>query len=261
VLPAITTGAGQRISFVLLNDSNSEMTGTVEIDGQLTTYAIPPNGAFVRELSDDVRPLATGFGVVRANDGSAPSAYAIVTTERRDRSLESAHIVSSHQEGTLLWGFVNTTASLLRHGDIDVELSLVNEGPVPATVYLELFDVDGNSSGRAEQIVPLGRRDQLSLEDVFGRSPIKGTLRIFADSDVAATLQRKVETIIGDTVLSDIPLQANPENSVESTTIPTFVDGSGFSTEILMMNIGRTARAGALSVRGETGDLQTIILR
>ena len=73
-----------------------------------------------------------------------------------------------------MWAPVNTYPSLLRHGDIDVELSLVNEGPVPATVYLELFDLDGNSLAKHERIVPLGRRVQLSLEDVFGASPVAG---------------------------------------------------------------------------------------
>ena len=41
----------------------------------------------------------------------------------------------------------------------------INEGRVPATAYIELFDLDGNSTTKLERIVPLGRRVRLSLED------------------------------------------------------------------------------------------------
>ena len=261
VLPVVTTGAGQRITYVLLNASSQHMAGTVEIDGQTTAYSIPSGGVFVSKTDADTRPLATGFGIIRASEGRAPSAYALVLTERRDRSLASAHLVSSHQEGTLFWGPVDTFPSLLRHGDIEMELSLVNEGVVPATVYLELFDIDGNSAGKVEQIVPLGRRDQISLEDAFGRSPLRGTLRVFADAQVAVALQRKVENIVGDVVMTDVALQATPESTTASMILPVFADGSGVATEMLLMNTGRADVEGVLRVRADTGDVQTMILR
>ncbi len=261
VLPAITTGAGQRISYVLLNPSTEPVSGTLEVDGQTTEYSILPGGVFVNETGGDIRPLATGYGIIRASEGQAPSGFALVMTERRDRSLSSAHSVGSHQEGTLFWGPVDTYPSLLRHGDIEAELSLVNEGTVPATVYLELFDIDGKSSGKVEQIVPLGRRAQLSLEDAFGRSPLRGTLRVFSDVQVGATLQRKVKNVVGDIVVTDIPLQPTPEEPMDSIIFPLFADGSGSATELLMMNTGRTDQEGSLRVRSQSGEVQAMILR
>ena len=261
VLPVITTGAGQRLTYVLLNSSDEVMAGTLELGGQTESYSIPAGSVFVNEIRDDVRPLATEFAIIRASEGRAPSAHAFVMTERRDRSLASAHLVSSHQEGTIFWGPVDTYPTLLRHGDIEAELSLVNEGPVPATVYLELFDIDGNSAGKVEQIVPLGRRDQLSLEDAFGRSPLRGTLRVFADAQVAVALQRTVENVVGDLVVTDIPMQPTPERAIESMIMPIFADGSGVATAISMMNTGRTGTDGALRVRGQTGQVQTLVLR
>jgi hypothetical protein len=261
VLPAVTTGAGQRVTYVLLNSTDQPMTGTLDVDGQTITYSIVPGGAFVNESGEDTRPLATGSGIIRAAEGPAPTAYALSMTERRDRSLASAHIVPSHQEGTLFWGPVDTYPSLLRHGDIEMTLDLANEGPVPATVYLELFDTDGVSSGRVEQIVPLGRRDELSLEDAFGRSPIRGTLRVFSDAPIVAALRRTVENVIGERIVTDIPLQPNPESAIDSLIFPLFADGSGIATEMLMMNSGRTDRTGSLRVRGEAGEVLTMILR
>ena len=261
VLPAITTGAGRRVSYVLLNPTDEPMAGTIEADGQEIGYSISPGGAFVSESGDDIRPLATDFGIVRASSGAAPSAYAISVTERRDRSISNVRVTSSHQEGTLFWAPVDTYPSLLRHGDADMTLNLVNEGRVPATVNLELFDIDGNSSGTVEQIVPLGRSDQISLEDAFGRSPIRGTLRVFADAQIVASLQRTVDNVLGEEIVTDIPLQPNPSASIDAMILPLFADGSGFATQMLLMNTGRDASSGALRIREETGDVRTAILR
>ncbi len=260
VLPAVTTGAGQQIAYVLLNATDAAMAGVLEIDGGLVNYEIAPGSVFVQETLQDTRPAATGFGIVRAVRGSAPSAAALVLAERRDASIRSAHLVTSHQEGTLMWAPVTTYPSLLRHGDIDVELSLVNEGPVPATVYLELFDLDGNSTAKHERIVPLGRRVELSLEDVFGRSPLRGSVRVFSDSDVAALLQRKTVNILGDPVVTNLPLQPEKDGA-DSLVYPRFANGEGSATELLVINTGQSARQGALRVRSSEGEPQTLVLR
>ena len=261
VLPAVTTGAGQRIAYVLLNDSDEAVEGTLEIDAQSIPYSVPPVGAFVSETGGDTRPLATGFGIVRAIRGEAPSAYAVVMSETREQRISSIHVVPSHQEGTLFWAPVDTYPGILRHGDIDVDLSLVNEGRVPATVYLELFDLDGNSTARLERIVPLGRRVQLSLEDAFGETPLRGTLRVFADVQVAAALQRRLVNVVGDTIVTDIPLQPTPESPADKIVFPFYANGEGASTEMLVINSGRNAHEGSLRVRDTSGEVQTTMLR
>ena len=261
VLPAVTTGAGQRIAYVLLNASEEAVGGTLEIDGQSIPYSVPPAGAFVSETGGDTRPLATGFGIVRATRGDAPSAFAVAISENREQRLSSVHVVPSHQEGTLFWAPVDTFPDILRHGDIDVELSLVNEGRVPATVYLELFDLDGNSTAKLERIVPLGRRVQLSLEDAFGKTPLRGTLRVFADVQVATALQRKLVNVVGDTIVTDIPLQPMPESPAERVIFPFFANGEGASTEMLVVNTEQTSHDGSLRVRDASGEVQTTILR
>ena len=159
-----------------------------------------------------------------------------------------------------MWAPVNTYPSLLRHGEIDVELSLVNEGPVPATVYLELFDLDGNSTARLERIVPLGRRVHLSLEDAFGLSPLRGTVRVFSDSAVAALLQRRTVNVLGDLVVTNVPLQ--PARQAEDSFLyPRFENGEGSATELLVVNTGRSDRQGKLRIRSPDGEARTVVLR
>ena len=260
VLPSVTTGAGQQVTYVLLNPTDEPVAGVFEIDGGTVNFEIAPGGVFVQETQQDTRPAATGYGIVRAIRGAAPSAAVLVLAERRDASIRSAHVVTSHQEGTLMWAPVNTFPSLLRHGDIDVELSLVNEGPVPATVYLELFDLDGNSTAKLERIVPLGRRVHLSLEDAFRRSPLRGTVRVFSDSAVAALLQRRTVNVLGDLVVTNVPLQP-ARQAADSLLYPRFENGEGSATELLVINTGRRDQQGKLRVRSPDGEAQTVVLR
>lgn len=260
-LPAVTTGVGQQITYVLLNATDEDVAGTLEIDGQSIGYQISAGGVFVQETQRDNRPLVTGFGVVRTSRGRAPSAEALVAVERRDGSLRSVHTVTSHQEGVLFWGPVNTYPNLVRHGDIEAELQLLSEGRVPATVYLELFGLGGNTIGKYERTVPLGRRVKLSLEDVFGRSPVRGTLRVFSDAPIVVMLQRRTTNVVDDIIITDIPLQPAPTNSVEPLIFPRFTNGQGNATELLVINTGREAKQGNLRIRSTKGEAQTMILR
>ena len=262
VLPVLTTGAGHDIDFVLMNTDDRLVRGELLVTGQApVAYEIEAGGVFVHESPSSAQPLLTGRGIVTALEGVAPASFAVGTSSRRDGSLRSAHIVTSHQEGTLFWAPVDTYPDVLHHGDIDAELSIVNEGLVHATLYLELFDIDGESNASYERTVPLGERTQLSLEEVFGRSPIRGTLRVFADSAVSLTLQETTVTIDDEMIVTDVPLQATPETASGEIILPVFRNGDGQATEILLINTDRQNYDGELRILSPQGELHSMILR
>ena len=262
VLPVLTTGAGQHVDFVLMNTSDQAVRGELAVTGQEpVAYEIEAGGVFLHESPSTAQPLLTGHGIVRALEGAAPAAFAVVTSSRRDGSLRSAHTVTSHQEGTLFWAPVDTYPDVLHHGDIDAELSIVNEGLVHATLYLELFDIDGESTAKYERTVPLGERAMLSLEEVFGRSPIRGTLRVFVDTPVTVSLQETTVTINEEMVVADVPLQAAPAEAASEVVFPVFSNGQGQATELLLVNTDRRGYEGELSVMSAQGELRAMILR
>ena len=262
VLPVVTTGAGQHVDIVLLNPSDETVSGELEITGHSpVAYEIEADGIFVHEIPSDGQPLLTGHGIVRASEGAAPSAYAVVMSSRRDSSVRSVHTVTSHQEGTLFWGPVDTYPDVLHHGDIDVELSIANEGLVHATLYLELFDIDGQSAAKYERTVPLGERAMLSLEEVFGHSPLRGTLRVFSDTAVSVSLQETTVTIDDEMVVADVPLQVTPEEAVSELVFPVFANGQGQATELILINTDRRDHDGSLAVMSSQGEAQAMILR
>jgi len=246
----------------LLNPTDETMSGQIELSGQAPVpYRLAAGGAFVHTLGSDGRALLTGHGVIRASQGQAPSAYAVQRGLRRDGSVRSVHTVSSGQEGTLFWGPVNTYPDVLHHGSIDAEMSLVNEGKVPATVYLEWFDLDGASVGKYERTVPLGERVVLSLEEVLGQSPMRGTVRVFSDAEIAVSLLERTINVVDEEVVMDVPLQRTPAEAVRTIVFPVFRNGEGQATEMLMMNTDRRGHAGTLAVHNPEGETRTVILR
>ena len=262
VLPVVTTGAGQHVDYVLMNPGDGTIRGELAVTGQAPiSYEIEAGGIFLHESPSTAQPLLTGHGVIRATEGAAPAAFAVETSSRRDGSVRSAHTVTSHQEGTLFWAPVDTYPDVLHHGDIDVELSIVNEGRVHATLYLELFDVDGQSTAKYERTVPLGERAMLSLEEVFGRSPIRGTLRVFTDTAVALSLQETTVTVDDEMVVADVPLQATPDEAAGEFIFPVFRNGQSQATELTLINTDQRAYEGDLSVMSAQGDVQSMILR
>ena len=262
VLPVLTTGAGQRVEYVLINPSDETLRGQLEVAGYApVAYEIAAGGVFVHETPSDGQPLLTGYGIVRASEGPAPSAYAVVMSSRRDGSVRSVHTVTSHQEGTLFWAPVDTYPDVLHHGDIDAELSIVNEGLVHATFYLELFDIDGQSTAKYERSLPLGERVMLSLEEVFGRSPLRGTLRVFSDTAVTMSLQETTMTIDNEMVVADVPLQPTPAQATSELVYPVFHNGEGQATELMLINTDRRDYDGSLSVLSPQGETQAMILR
>ena len=169
--------------------------------------------------------------------------------------------MTSHQEGTLFWAPVDTYPDILHHGDIDAELHVVNEGLVPATIYLELFDMDGLSAATYERTVPLGERAMLSLEEVFGRSPLRGTLRVFADTAVTVTLLENTVTVDSETVVTDVPMQATPLQANSEVVFPLYRNGAGHATELILINTDRQDHSGRLSVLSSGGETRDTILR
>ena len=262
VLPVITTGAGHHVEFVLLNLSDETILGRLEVTGAApVAYEIEANGIFVHEMPPDGQAPLTGHGIVTASTGPVPATFAAVSSLRRDGSAVSTHTVTSHQEGTLFWGPVDTYPDVLHHGDIDAVLSIVNEGLVHATIYLELFDIDGKSTATHERTVPLGEREMLSLEEIFGRSPLRGTLRVFADTAVVVSLQEATTTIGDELVVADVPLQVTPGQARSELVFPVFANGEGHATELTLINTDRTGYAGSLNVVSPRGEVQAMILR
>ena len=262
ILPAIPTGAGSYVKVVLLNASENVMSGTIEVTDQDDVfYEIAPGQSIVHNIPPDARPPLEGKGIIRAEVGPAPEAFALVAALTRSGAMSSLHTVTSHQEGPLFWAPLDTYPDVLHNGNIDTSLYLVNDKNIPATVYLEWFDIDGNSVDIFERTIVRGESAILNIEEIYGQNPVRGTLRVFSDTGINATLQESTRTVLGETVVMDIPLQVTPDASASRKVFPLFRNGGGYATEMLSINTDRSNHGGSLSVVSSDGDAIEIILR
>lgn len=262
ILPAIPTGAGSYARIILLNTSDEVATGALEItDQDVVPYNIAPGQSFVYNIPPDARPLLEGKAVARAETGIAPETFALVASLNRDGSISSLHTVNSHQEGRTFWAPLDTYPDVLHNGNIDTHLHVHNALEIPATIYLEWFDMDGNSAGKFERTIVRGESAKFNLEEVFGQSPLRGTLRLFSDTGVSATLIESTRTVLGEMVVMDVPLQATPTESVSRFVFPLFRNGEGYATEMLTINTDRSDHEGGLRILTSDGEATQTILR
>jgi len=262
ILPAIPTGAGSYARIVLLNTSEDVIRGTLEVTDQETVpYEIEPGQAYVHNIPPDARPLLDGHAIVSAESGDAPEAFALVARLNRDNSMSSLHTVTSHQEGPLFWAPLDTYPDVLHNGNIDSTLHVVNALQIPATIYLEWFDMDGNSVETFDRTIVRGESAVLNLEEVFGQSPLRGTLRVFSDTGVSATLLESTRTVLGETVIMDVPLQITPQEGKSRFVFPLFRNGDGFATEMLTINTDRAPHSGSIRMLNSDGEAMEVILR
>jgi hypothetical protein len=224
-------------------------------------YEIEPGQSFVHNIEPDARPLLEGHAIVSAESGVAPEAFALVARLNRDNSMSSLHTVSSHQEGPLFWAPLDTYPDVLHNGNIDTTLHVVNPLQIPATIYLEWFDMDGNSVETFDRTIVRGESAVLDLEEVFGQSPLRGTLRVFSDTGVSASLLESTRTVLGETVVMDVPLQITPQEGKSRFVFPLFRNGDGFATEMLTINTDRAPHNGSLRMLNSDGEAMEVILR
>ncbi len=133
--------------------------------------------------------------------------------------------------------------------------------PQRTSIYLDHFDVDGNHRSRYERIVPLGKKMVLDLEHTFGIGALRGSLRIFSDSEVGLTLLKKVTNARGELVFSDVPLQEASDETREQLMFPLFSNGAGHATEVVLMNPSTHATDGRLNIKDGAGEVLATILR
>lgn len=262
ILPAVPTGAGSYTRIVLLNNSENVMSGTIEISGQqIATYDIAAGASFDFNMPPDARPLQVEHAIIRAQSGAAPDAFALLAGLKRDGSMSSLHTVTSRQEGPLFWAPLDTHPDVLHNGNIDTLLHVFNALEIPATLYLEWFDMDGNSVATFERTVVRGESATLNIEEVFGRNPLRGTLRVFSDTGISATLLERTRTVLGEEVVMDVPLQMTPETPGARHIFPLYRNGEGYATEMLMINTDREHHDGGLNVLNSNGEAMEVILR
>ena len=251
-LPYFVSGGGRESRIVLINPTDSPMEGVIRLfdstgaraplgtSSDVAYYRIPP-GASRTVASDGSGPApADGYARIEPRSGGTPHA-AVLIRQGEGGNFDSEGIARG-ASGTVMRFGIDLNPTLLRHGDIDNRVVVVNDGAESATVELQL---DGRPGPRLE--VAAGEQQTVSTLAAFGAGA-KGVLELRSATPVAVSARQHVTTIRGDVVESELPPFS------QGSIFPFVPNGGGHSTEFRLANVSAERAEGRLAFLMPSGE-------
>ena len=185
-------------------------------------YRIPPHSSRTMP-SDGAGPVARqGYAVIAPRTGGAPHSMAILQRRYGD-VLASESLVEGSHSTEAQFG-IDLRPTLVRHGDMDTRLVVVNPNAETATVS---FRLAGQESIR--RIVAPGVQVIVSLRAELG-ADIQGVVELSGNMPVTVTARQSVTNIRAELIESELPALA------AESIFPYVPNGGGLSTEFRFAN-------------------------
>ncbi len=274
LLPQFAEGAGWATEVILINHSDSPMSGAIEFfdpgspnaSGQPITltingltasrfdYQLPPRSA--RRFATSGESVAIRSGSVRIMPSAdlPPTAVAIFAFRREGVVVSEAGVAA-----------VEPTQAFHLHAEMASALTgiaVANAASTPASIEFELTQVDGSRLGPESRIVMPGNGQvAVFLNQIKGFDtvtlPFTGVLRVSTDSvsGIAVTGLRGITNERGDFLITSTPAldDASSETNAE-LVFSHFADGGGYTTQFVVLagSAGRVS-SGVVRFVGSSG--------
>ncbi len=164
-----------------------------------------------------------------------------MTLQRRSGDTLTGETLVAGTQGTNAGFAVDLRPTLIRHGEIDTRLIVVNSSTEPASVAARL---DGRIVNRS---VAPGEQAELSVAREFGVGA-SGVVELDSDIEITVTARQSVTNISGDLVESELP----PLTS--ASYFPYVHNGQGVSTEFRLVNLSAERVDGQLVFARPNGE-------
>ena len=251
-LPYFVSGGGRESRIVLINPTNSPMEGTIRLfDGtgarrplgtpsDVAYYRIPPHASRTLDSDGSGPSAGEGYARIEPRTGGAPHAAALIRQSFGGDFVNEGMVVGLRTANTHFGIDLNPT--LIRHGDIDVRVVVVNDNDDPATIEMPM---DGQAGPRLE--VAPGEQQTVSALAAFGAGA-RGVMELRSSVPVAVTVRQQVTNIRGEVVESELP-PLSP-----GSVFPYVPNGGGLSTEFRLANVSGERAEGQLAFVMPSGE-------
>jgi hypothetical protein len=286
VVPHFADGAGWTSQLLLINPTSSPLVGVLEfrddngalveitIDGQPRSslpYSVPgrsfqkvaTNGTSSTTISGSVRIIPSG-----GTPGGGTPPVAQVIFAYRAAGITVTEVGVPAIAGRNLRSYVELVDVTDAVGDVQSALAITNNGPGPANVTLELFNLDGTPAGFtvSHEVAALGRKAKL-LAELFPNqtlpNPFRGVLRITTTSSGISAVSLRIRiNENADYVLTATPASDEAAPLTGEVFFPHFADGGGFTTQFVLFSptAGQTI-TGMLRFVNPSGESLTVPAR
>jgi hypothetical protein len=278
MLPHFAEGGGWTTQVVLVNPTDTPLSGSVQFWGQgsgstpgtplnLTVngqpgstfgYSIPRRSSYTLKTSG-APPLAV-VGSVRVTPANspAPSSAVVFTYKPANITVSEAGVPST--QGNSFRVYVETTSSVAAAGSIQTGIAIANDGATPNNVTLELFRLDGSPAGVSTPLtIPANGQIAKFLHELFPASwalPFQGVLRVSSSSGAISVIGLRGRYNERDEFLVTTMHAANETAASSNSDLffPHLATGGGFTTQfVLFSGTANQTSAGNLLFFGQDG--------
>jgi hypothetical protein len=248
--PHFVDGGGWITEIALVNPGNTTLTGSVEFrapSGQVNRsfdYSIPPKSSKKLQTSGTSSGITTGSVRVVPSSNSAVPAGVVIFSLTNGGVTSSAAGVPPVAPGTAFRMYAEVAGDFANAavGSIQTGLAVANLSATTATVNLELFKLDGSSTGLVGTMAVPGNGQQATfLNQIpgFGSLPLpfQGVLRASSTSNISVMGLRGRYNERQDFLMTTTPpANESAPPAVTPLFIPHLADGGGFTTQFVLFS-------------------------
>jgi Reeler domain len=254
VLPHFADGGGWVTQILLVNPSDTAMTGSIQFTndngqpvtvGSTTTYSVPRRSS--QKIATPGTAGATTGGAVRivpTGGGAVPTALVVFSYKPLGVVVAEAGVPTL--SGTAFRTYVESSGADGQAGNIQSGIAVANNGAAAASVTFELTNLDGSTTGLPAPVpvsVPASGHAAKFLAQIFPAvpNPFRGVLRISttaAGVSVVGLRARYNERASAEAFIittTPVSLEGAPPSSAESM-FPQLVNGGGYTTQFILFS-------------------------
>jgi hypothetical protein len=277
--PHFADGAGWTTQFVLVNPTDSPISGTLRflsqgqtgssgsdmsltIDGRPTSavpYTLAPRSSQRFTTSGTTTEIRVGSAQVIPNGGNPrPEGTAIFSYKTRGVTVSQAGIASS-AGGKAFRMYAEVAADSIRTG-----VAVNNTTSTEAEVNFELTRMDGTSTGlRGSVKVPAHGQRGIFLNEIAGlqslSAPFSGIMRITSATNITASGLRTRLNERGSFLFTTTAARSELEPAANQLVFPHIADGGGYTTQfILFSGSAGQPQSGDLEFHSQSGGTLSI---
>ncbi len=278
ILPHFADGGGWKTQVILVNPSETTISGTVQFVGQGSAsaagrpvtvtiggqtadtfnYSIPPGSSRALQTAGSASEVLSGSVRVQPFSAQATPSVMEVFSFRRSGITVSEAGVSATKAGAAFRLYAEVSGNLLggEAGAIQTGLAIANPSGSSANVSLDLTYLSGKSTGlKASVTVPANGQVAQFLGQLPGFSSLpnsfQGILRVSAaaGSGVSVVGLRGRQNERGDFLITTTPPSEEGVKAGNSEMLfPQLADGGGYTTQLILFS-GSSGQSAAGDLR------------
>ncbi len=236
---------------LLVSDDGGGLIWRISFDGERTTettFTLGDRSGFSLTTSGSMGSTAVGYARIQPSDGNTtPSGLAIFGFTQNGVLVSEASVPSAApiQEGRI-FAEVN--------GPVNTGLAMANPNDKAATVNFFFTDIAGTNFGNGSFELGANQKTAkfLDQEPFNGRRVVLGTFTFTSSVPISVIALRSFTNELSEFLMTTLPVA--PLSSTSSATVyfPHFVDGSGWTTQVVLVNPTDSTMTGTVqfSIKG-----------